>query len=786
MSLFVLNNTNKRFRALLDTPGPVVGSIDVVVTWAESGDNYFAEDSSEHQLTTAGWVDVVTPPSAGRKRVIKSISMFNTAIYPLTVTLAIYDGSNTYTVGRVVIPNGSSWSSDVTTAGGTGITDGLKGDINVSGNGASWAIVDGAVTKTKLADESVDSSKIAPDAVTNDKLLNDSVTIAGNSVALGGSVSRDQVTGLSADGIVKRSGANNLTQAVAGTDYSPALVAGSNVTLTPTVDNKLTVSSTAAGVTNGDKGDITVTNAGTPTENWAIDPRSVTYNKIEEVAGSRLLGRSSSTPGDIQEIELGTGLSFNGNTLDSAGGGRPSLNAPRNYFVAPATGTVPSSYLGFTGWVNGSDSNNGLSQATPFASIQKAIDTTNGLDTSIYEVNIYVCKGTYRESLNVTSPNLATSVWVYGDTADNVGSALVNSTRSFSSLGAGAIRGAVTITRSSSGGTNNSLNISASTSGTPNFVNMGWQAGDRILVLHTLAQGTFTGSQGSNVLTLSNTSGLVVGDYLLLPSVGVSGVNYGSVYITAINGNQVTIAKGLGATYSSATTLYRIVETVYTLTNATTTGNLIISGTWPDPTNNGFAGYTVVRLPNVTVQPVNAADRPLVVANSRSYGFMGFEFLCGANGTVTASSGLSINTSSYAFLSKIVIRTHVTASPSVPAAAIAVFGGSLIMDWPPAKVGGVLNTYGQLYIGGTSQYSISHFLLSGSQLSGIVYARSNLGPELRLASGLRGNGLLGLYCYTPITMAEMAAVANNFGSILAGSTPSLPTGSVGSFPNYEA
>jgi len=57
---------------------------------------------------------------------------------------------------------------------------------------------------------------------------------------------------------------------------------------------------TGIGVTDGDKGDITVSLAGTT---WTIDSDAVTYAKIQNVtATDRLLGRSTAGAGDIEEI----------------------------------------------------------------------------------------------------------------------------------------------------------------------------------------------------------------------------------------------------------------------------------------------------------------------------------------------------------------------------------------------------------------------------------------------------------------------------------------------------
>ena len=206
-----------------------------------------------------------------------------------TTRLKITGGSN----GQVLSTDGLgnlSWKSD-------SVADGDKGDITVSIGGTSWQIDGSAVTSSKIANLAVGTAQIANDAVTYGKIQN---------------VTASRLLG----------------RATAGAGDVEEITLGTNLSLSGT-----TLNAASGGVTDGDKGDITVSASGAT---WTIDNDAVTYAKIQNVTTNRLLGRVSAGSGDTEEIAIGSGLSVSASTLSV-------LNAPTAIVTKTANESVTSS-----------------------------------------------------------------------------------------------------------------------------------------------------------------------------------------------------------------------------------------------------------------------------------------------------------------------------------------------------------------------------------------------------------------------------------------------------------
>jgi hypothetical protein len=149
----------------------------------------------------------------------------------------------------------SKWTVDIrgTTRGGTGTsTAPTDAQILIGQTTSSYLpkTISGSGATITLNDTGV----LTISSIPNASLSNSAITIAGTSTSLGGSITLDTITGLSSTGLVKRTGANALGIATAGTDYAAAPSGSAN---TPLFNNG------SGGFTNGTRSGNTTTVATT-------------------------------------------------------------------------------------------------------------------------------------------------------------------------------------------------------------------------------------------------------------------------------------------------------------------------------------------------------------------------------------------------------------------------------------------------------------------------------------------------------------------------------------------
>lgn len=317
--LIILDSTNRTLKAEMAMDA-TTSNCTAVVAYADNNGTTFTEGSTPTSLNGMTAVTILAAPASGVRRIVKSVCIYNPDTETHTTTLIFNDNGTEYPITRLTLAPGASWSSDDQTGVNVGgaVTDGDKGDISVSSGGTTWTIDNDAVTYAKLQN------------VTDARLI-------GRSAGSNGDAQEITVgTGLS-------------------------LSAGS-------------LTATAAGVSDGDKGDITVSSSGAT---WTVDNGAITYAKIQNVTDARLLGRSSGTAGTAQEITVGTGLSL-------SQGATPTLTATGGSMVYPGAGIAVSNG---TAWITPKNSPTGDVVGT---SDSQALTnkTINGASNTISNINL--------------------------------------------------------------------------------------------------------------------------------------------------------------------------------------------------------------------------------------------------------------------------------------------------------------------------------------------------------------------------------------------------------------
>jgi hypothetical protein len=232
--------------------------------------------------------------------------------------------------GRWKFGNGTSTWSILSYGSGAALLDADKGDITVSGTGTVWTIDTGAVTYAKMQAASTSSRVLGASSTSTtiqELTLGTGLSLSGTTLSATGATVADADYGnitVSGTGTVWTIDNGVVTYAKMQAASTNSKVIGSSSTSTTltelTLGTGLSLSGTTltatGGVTDGDKGDITVSGTGSV---WTIDSGVVTYAKMQAAStNSKILG-SSSTSTTIAELTIGTGLSLSGTTLTATG-----------------------------------------------------------------------------------------------------------------------------------------------------------------------------------------------------------------------------------------------------------------------------------------------------------------------------------------------------------------------------------------------------------------------------------------------------------------------------------
>jgi hypothetical protein len=390
-----------------------------------------------------------------------------------------------------------------------------------------------------------------------------------------------------------------------------------------------------SGVTDGDKGDITVTSSGAT---WTIDHQAVTFAKMQHISTAHLLGRHASGSGDVQQIGIDGGLELQGANLRraaltgdvtaSAGNNSTTIANDAVTYAKMQNVSTASVLLG-RGSASGSGDAQEIALGTGLSMSGTTLNASGGnpFDQDLNTTDAVAFAGLDLPSGDITSastrlaynfydvvdstavPFIAVGLYDDQDPPALIGSSLFGfrgdgsgsgdqifqgSTNSFKFEGVGGV-GLANITASSfigSGASLTSLNAGNISAGTLGVARGG--TGATTLTANNVLLGNGTsaplevapGTNG-NVLTSNGTTWTSAA-----PTTGAnpagsgselqfrsSGTAFGAVTGSTVSGGAVTLADKLTITQATANASV-LTSTGYSLTGSDATSMIDLAGTW--------------------------------------------------------------------------------------------------------------------------------------------------------------------------------------------------------------